>query len=536
MASIAVVLIIAFVAGFIFRSIGYPPLLGYLITGFVSAGMGIGSADQLTAIADLGVTMLLFTIGLKLRFDVLMKRYIVGPALMHMAIVVPLTAAVIMLVGLIYAPLSFDNPGAPWTLAFALSFSSTVFAIKIFDERGEGQSLHAAIAIGVLVIQDVLAVVYLVLASGKMPSPWTLAIVVFVLLHRWWVPALNKFLANLGHGELQLLFGFTVALSAYALFDAVHLKGGLGALVAGALLAFASPSHASELHNRLVNMKNLLLVGFFLQIGYAGLPSAQMLVVAFALVVVLSLRPIIYFSLFTLLRLRARTATLAASALTTYSEFGLIVAAIAATEGWISNEWLVTVALTIALSFFVATPINKQVHRWYQSLSEKLMSYEKSRLPEEQIGKIDNARVVLLGMGRIGRGAYHHLTATYGNTVVGVEENYERTLHLNQQGIRCVHGDALDRDFWEQAGVTDCELLLVSLSSHREHLAVIKLAKELNFTGSIAVTSRYNDELDELEAMGCIAFNVYADVGRGFADAVVQRNKADMALPGQPPQ
>ena len=526
MGSTATVLILAFCAGLVFRRIGYPPLLGYLLTGFICAGFEIGSASELSTIADLGITLLLFTIGLKLRLDVLTKRYIMTPAILHILLVVPLTAAVIMLASLFYVPLTFESWSAPWTLAFALSFSSTVFAIKIFDERGEGQSFHASITIGVLVIQDVLAVIYLVVASGRVPSLWILAIVAFILIHRLWIPQFRKLLHYIGHGELQMLFAISLALGAYELFELVHLKGGLGALVAGALLGFGDQSCAAELYKRLVSLKNLLLVGFFLQIGYAGVPSTEMLLVAVSLSLVLLLRPIIYFALFTQFSLRARTATLAGIALTTYSEFGLIVAAIAAAEGWVSNEWLVTLALAIALSFFIATPINKQVHRWYRTLSSKLLVYEKPRLPEERIEKIKNARVVLLGMGRVGQGAYHHLTEHYGNAVVGVDEKYERAEILQEKGIRCVHGDASDRDFWEQTGVVNCELILVSLSSHREHLSVVKLARELDFKGTIAVTTRFHDELIELREMGCVAFNLYTDVGRGFAETVIEDQAA----------
>lgn len=173
----------------------------------------------------------------------------------------------------------------------------------------------------------------------------------------------------------------------YELFELLHLKGGLGALVAGAVLAFVDPSVTNELYKRLVNLKNLLLVGFFLKIGYAGLPSTELLLVAVALSLLLVLRPIIYLALFTFLNLRARTATLAGVALSTYSEFGLIIAAIAANEGLIANKWLVTLALAISLSFFIATPVNEKIHRWSRLLSNKLLAYEKSRLPEEHIEK-----------------------------------------------------------------------------------------------------------------------------------------------------
>ena len=168
----AVVLVLALLAGLGVRAMGYPPLIGYLLAGFLCSALGFGSIEQLKPLADFGITMLLFTIGLKLRLPVLKKPYIYGTAVLQLLIVVPLTAALIMLVGMFYAPLDTESSLAPWVLAFALSFSSTVFAIKIFDERGENNSFHAAIAVGVLVIQDVLAVAFLVLASGNLPSPW----------------------------------------------------------------------------------------------------------------------------------------------------------------------------------------------------------------------------------------------------------------------------------------------------------------------------------------------------------------------------
>lgn len=168
--------------------------------------------------------------------------------------------------------------------------------------------------------------------------------------------------------------------------------------------------------------------------------------------------------------------TLEAAALFTYSEFGLIVGAIAADQGLITDQWLVTIALTIAFSFFIATPVNQKVARWHRSLRSKLLTFEKETLPEEEIDTIENARVVILGMGRVSKSAYHYLNREFENEVVGVEESNERMGKLCELGIRCVHGDATDRDFWEQAKVIDCETILMSLSSHREHIVVVELS------------------------------------------------------------
>ena len=130
---------------------------------------------------------------------------------------------------------------------------------------------------------------------------------------------------------------------------------------------------------------------------------------------------------------------------------------------------------------------------------------------------------MVFGMGRVGQGAYDYLHGQYGDSVVGVEENYARAVELRERGINCIHGDALDRDFWEQTNVSGRRMILASLSNHRENLALVKLARELGFEGALAVTSRYADEASQLEAMGCIAFNVYADVGRGFAEQVIEQ-------------
>lgn len=519
----ALILIFAFLAGLIFRKLGYPPLLGYLLAGFACHFLGIGSSELLSPIADLGVTMLLFTIGLKLRSSELVKPYVCGPALLHMIIVIPLTAAVIMMSGSVVPALSFDSALAPWLLAFALSFSSTVFAIKMFDERGENASFYASIAIGILVIQDILAVLFLVVMSKQWPSMWAVVLLVIPFTYRLWQPRISQFLRIVGHGELQLLFGFVAALGAYEAFELLHLKGGLGALLAGVAIGSSDNKRSKELYNRLSALKNLFLIGFFLQIGFYGMPSFSMLLISIALTALILLRPLIYFSLFTLFRLRARTAWLSGIGLFTYSEFGLIVAAIAVSGGYIHQDWMVTLALAIAMSFFLSTPVNKQAHQMYRRYANKLIDYEKGpRLEAEVIEKLGDSRVVVLGMGRVGAGAYDFLSKQYPCEVIGVEENFERTIEHKANGLKCVHGDASDRFFWDQTELCKRDMILVSLSNHRENLSVVSLAKELGFDNTLAATARFEDEKIELESIGCVSFNVYSDVGKGFAEHVME--------------
>ena len=139
-----------------------------------------------------------------------------------------------------------------------------------------------------------------------------------------------------------------MAMGGATLFESVGLKAGLGALAAGMLLAGAAQTR--ELYKSLANLKDLFLIGFFLQIGYLGLPTEYMWFVAFALTLVIFLRPVLYFLLFVVFQLRARTALLASAALFSYSEFGLVIAAFAVESGELSQRWLTTLALAVSLS------------------------------------------------------------------------------------------------------------------------------------------------------------------------------------------
>lgn len=509
------VLLVALIAGLAVRKLGYPPMLGYLAAGFIAFAMGMGDIEVIRTVADIGILLLLFTIGLKLNLKRLAAPHILGVAMLHMGIVVPLTAAVVLLSAALIPALVLDDVRDGWVLAFALSFSSTVFALKIFQERGEENALHTDVAIGILIIQDLMAVAFLVLTADKMPSLWAFLLLALPLAR----PLLLRLLQAVGHGELLLLLGFTLALCGAELFEAVHLKGSLGALVLGVLVS--NSAKTDELYHNLMGFKDLFLIGFFLQIGFYGLPSATMLLAALGLTALIFLRPIIYFLLLVAFRLRARTALLAGVSLFNYSEFGLIVAAIAVAHGMLPPEWLTTLALALALSFLIATVFNTRVHALYARFAEQLQRFERRRkIAEETLPDLGDAEVIILGMGRVGIGAYRELQKRYGEKIVGVEANYDEARRLNARGIPCIHGDAMDRDFWERVAMHKRQLILVSLTSFRENMAVVKLARQLNFANTLAVTCRYPDELRTLEDAGCIGFYLYRDVGKSFAEYV----------------
>jgi predicted Kef-type K+ transport protein len=266
-------------------------------------------------------------------------------------------AGLLLMLGAMSLPLFTDlDWQSALLVGFAFSFSSTVFAVKVLEERGEMASLHGKISIGILVMQDIFAVIFLAVSTGKAPNMWALALLVALPLVRplmFWVLSRSK------HGELLPLFGFFFALVAgYHAFEFAGLKGDLGALIMG--MIFAPHKKAGELSKALLNVKDILLVGFFLNIGLNATITLDALLIALLLIVVLPLKVSLYYAFTNMFKLRARTSLLSAFTLSNYSEFGLIVCAVASASGLIAADWLAVVAIAVSITFVIASPINKR--------------------------------------------------------------------------------------------------------------------------------------------------------------------------------
>lgn len=509
------IILIALACGFAARTAGLPPLIGYLAAGFVLHGLKFGGGELLTVLANLGVTLLLFTIGLKLSPPELLKPRVWGTTVIHMACMQLLFTGVILGAAAFLPGLDLDMTGT-LVVAFALTFSSTVFVIQVMQAKGELSSRHAELAIGILIIQDLAAVLFLAASKGSLPH---LEAVLLLLL--W--PArelIFKLLARAGHGDLFTLCGFTLAIGGAALFEWVGIKGDLGALILGALLAGHQKS--KELARNMVQFKDVFLVCFFLTIGLQGFPSAEGVVIALVLGALALLKPLLYFPLMALLHTPPRTALLASTALANYSEFGLVVIAIAAGVGWVDPQWTVTLSLAIAISFLVSSPLTKRAHGWYSRYHDFWLRFESHQV-RRATPDTSEAQIFVLGMGRIGTSAYDSIAEEYGHHTVGVDLNEKRLQEHMRQHRRVVMADASDPDFWHRVNLDEVQLVLLALTQHQENLLVGSLLREQGYTGEVAVVVRFSEESEELEEHGFSPFNLYAQAGAGFAAHALQQ-------------
>jgi predicted Kef-type K+ transport protein len=519
MADLPILLGAAFIFGLGGRLIGLPPLVGFLVAGFVLRYAGFESSEELQEVSDLGVTLLLFTIGLKLQVRTLLKPVIWAGTTIEMALFVGLFGGLFYVLDFgVFHGMDFATAAL---VAFALSFSSTVFAVKTFDELGQSGSLAATTAIGMLIMQDVIAVVFMAASKGNPPSMWALALLLLIPARR-----LFKWLMERsGHGELLLLLGFMMAFGGYALFEWVDLKGDLGALALGMLVA--DHSKAKEMASSMMGFKDLMLVGFFLAIGLRGIPSAPDLGIALLLAAVIPIKVALYFGVLTRFRLRARTATLASLGLANYSEFGLIVGAVGAKMGWLSDQWLLIIAVAVAITFISASPVNAAANALYERYRDLLTRFQTAeRLPEETPLVAGDAEVVIVGMGGLGTAAYDALRERFSERLIGVDNDSATAAAHVANGRNVVRGDPTDLDFWDRLSIErDVRLVMLALPNHAANLAAARQIRKFEKRpgqGFLAATARHDDEAEELKANGVNeAFDLHTEAGQGYADFVM---------------
>jgi len=513
---------VAFFFGLVAMQFRLPPLVGFLIAGFVLQALGKTSGDTLATIADLGVTLMLFTIGVKLRLRTLARPEIWAGTTLHTGTVVALFTAVLLGLGLLLTEVVGIDLKTALLVAFALSFSSTVFAVKTLEENGEAGSMHGHIAIGILIMQDIIAVGFLTASSGKLPTLWALALLAVLLVGR---PVLGLLIGRAGHGEMITLCGLFIALVIGAAgFDSVQLKPDLGALFVGVLVG--SHPKAKELSKSLASITDLFLVGFFLQIGLQGTLSWTGLLWALGFMLLLPIKSVLFFFLMTRFHLRARTAWMVGLTLSTYSEFGLIVMALSVSEGWLSADWLVAMALCLSLSILVLSPLSRQAEKLYDPISDFLKRFETAgQHPDDLPLDLGGARIAIFGMGRVGRAAYEHLHAQYPDALVGFDQDLRTVEQHQAEGRNVLLADATDSDFWEKLETEKESLDLVVLAMPK-HGANVHAAQTLHrhaFPGLVAATGKFDDEVRELREIGlATAFNLYHEAGTGFASHVLE--------------
>jgi hypothetical protein len=382
----------------------------------------------------------------------------------------------------------------------------------VLEGNRELRAVHGRVAIGILIVQDVVAVALLALISVETPSPYAL----LLLLLPFARPAIARLLDFCGHGELLVLFGAALAIGGGTGFEYLGFSAELGALLMGTMLA--DHRRAQELTNVLWGLKELFLVGFFLNIGLSGPPTWEALRDALWLLLFLPFQGIIFFLLLIGSGLRARTSFLTAVSLTTYSEFALIVADVALENGLLGEQWVVAAAVTVAVSFIAAAPLNAFAHQLYAFFSPWLEKFERDkRHPDDEPITLGSAEILVVGMGRVGGGAYDYLREQSEN-IVGIDSDPGKVESNIRQGRRVAYADAEDPSFWQLLNLDRLRAIMLALPDREAKISAARALRRRGYKGLISATHLFPEEYQSIIEAGCdVSYNYYTEAGVGFA-------------------
>ena len=503
---------VAFILGYIFLKIGLPPLLGYLAGGFLLSAFNYSSSPLLDQLSHIGVILLLFTLGLKIRLKNFLQPEVAVSGLLQIAISVVVLSGFFFVLG-ISAGFSMSQT---ILLAMLLGVASTVVAAKGLEDKGELDAYQGRLAIGILVMEDIILIGILAFTGLKAPSPWALTLLLLPLLK----PVAVWLLRSIKDAELLMLYGIFMALVGAYLFEALHLSAELGAFCFGVL--HAGEEKSDEMTEKLWGLREAFLIGFFLKIGLTGTPVWRDLAYASALVLFLPVRVGIFFTILTGFRLRARTAFLTATSLASFSEFALITGAVAISAGLLPESLLLTLAATVALSFLVGAPINKKANFIYNRLQYFLERFERKKARSDaEPNSIGIANFIVVGMGRTGTAAYDYLSKS-GKKVVGFDTDPGVLEKHRARKRRILYGDASSKTLWENLDIDELQGVVVAIREASAKLNIIETLRQRGFVGAVSAVTESEEQSAILKEAGVnTLFNPLVQAGNELAERVV---------------
>lgn len=502
----------AYLAGLISSRLYFPPLVGYLVAGYALHTMGIQMDETLAHLADIGIELLLFSVGLKLKLRSLLRREVLSVGGLHLLVVTVISM-------LVYFGFGGHIAGG-LVLGVSLAFSSTVLAIKVLEDSGELSTLYGRDVLSILILQDVVAIGLLAFADGKTPTPWALCL----LLLPFFRPV-AYWLLNLSRApELKLLFGVSLALAGGALAEKVGISSDIGALLMGVMLA--GHPEIDDFSEKLWGLKEAFLVAFFLQIGLTDLPGYDEVLQALTLTALLPLQGGLFFALFLLAGLRARTAFVSSLALMTYSEFALITSNTVVEAQLLPPVWKSIIGLAVALSLAIAAPLNHFSHRLFSVLETFLIRFErKVESPDRLPSSIGSAEWLVIGVGRTGTSAY--LAFHQQNIrVLGLDADPIVLEQLLSEGRRVIYGDAEDTELWEKIPLAKIKGVILTIPEFEVRLSAIKQLKMRQFTGYIGTVCFHADEEADLYALGAtFVIHPLIEAGKQLAEQMLNSTR-----------
>ncbi|HTE21410.1 MAG TPA: cation:proton antiporter [Candidatus Limnocylindria bacterium] len=505
---LSLIIVVGVLVSLFMRAVRQPLTIGYILTGVMVGPAAldlISSQETLEVFSNFGIALLLLIVGLGLNPRVIRE---VGKIAGYIALV-----KVLLVTGigfLLSQVLGFTTTESLY-IGIALSFSSTIIILKLLTDKKEQTRLYGKVAIGYLLIEDILATLILVGVSTSSQGELTMSVFIqlmakitglllgLILVRLFVLPRLNTIIAR--SQEFLFLFAIGWGLGIAALYSWVGFSLEIGALIAGVTLA--SLPYATEISSRLKPLRDFFIVLFFVQLG-SHLELSQIIdalphATVFSAVVLVA-NPLIVMSVMGLGGYTKKTSFKAGLTGAQISEFSLILLLLAVNHGQISQEitTLITVVafITIAVSTYTITYADQ-----LYNLFEKYIRMFERKVVSEQKETRHHYDLVLLGYQKGGHEfvrVFHQLKKSY--VVVDYDPHIIDT--LEDKHINFVYGDVTDMELLEELNLSHAHLIVSTVTDFQTNVFLSRWLEKENPHAVYICTADTVDEAAELYTLG----------------------------------
>ena len=507
---IVIILLVSIPIIFLFNRLNIPSLVGFLVAGMIIGPYGfqlISESNQIKLMAEIGVILLLFTIGLELSIEKLfmMKKFLLLAGGLQVVFTIVFSALIFNLVGFSLNQSIF--------FGMLMSVSSTAIILKILYDRDELESPQGRIALGISLFQDlatvpmILVLPILGMASGQAEINIVYQLI-FAFVSVFFIVAAARILMPriLFHlAKLQIKEAFTIGIillllgTAY-LTHTIGLSFAIGAFVAGLILSESEYSH--QIVSEILPFKDVFNSIFFASIGmllnFHLITAAPVQIILLVIGIVL-LKFLIVFSIVLLLRYPIRTAIMTGLILAQIGEFSFVLAQEGAGFNLfpeeLFNAFLASSIFTMLLISFL--------YQFSPKIAGLFQSSPVKRKPNVNIDSSTKYKnhVVIAGFGLNGKNLARVLMET-GIKYVVIELNPQTIKHEKKKGENIIFGDITRKEILRQANIEAALVFVIAISDPASSRRALMLAKQLNPHIHVIVRTRYTNEINELIKLG----------------------------------
>lgn len=483
---LSLIIVIGAAMALLMRLINQPLIIGHILTGII-VGPAVfhvaKSPDTLALFSDLGIALLLFIIGLGLNPRVIKE---VGKTA---SFVGGSQVAVVTLLGFLTSKFFGLGTRASLFVGFSLAISSTIIILKLISDKKEQGRLYGKIAVSVSLVQDIIAIVLVVITSagnggtvdfGSLTSLLVKALVLGGGIYAISFRVLPKFHHLIAESQ-EFLFLFAIAwgLGSAALFQKIGLSTEIGALLAGICLA-PLPS-APEIGARLRPLRDFFLIVFFIALGsnltLSNINSNLGLIVAGVFIAAV-LKPLVAMSVLGFLGYTKRTSFKASLALAQVSEFSIVLILIALNKGLIDSKLVSAIVLMTLVSIAASTYMITFSDKLFNYFEKYLGMFER-RKAQHELKPEANYELVLFGYQRGGH-EFINLFKKLKKKYVVVDYDPEVIDVIEERKLNYLYGDATDVELLEEAGVEHAKLIVSTIPDHQTNMILLNFLRTKN--------------------------------------------------------